>query len=851
MLSLCLSSFVRDGYAAETVVEPVQACIIERGMPLTPALRQHIAQCLDWHPQAYYGLCQGSYFERPIAPILNSHEVHIAADKVSIYNEGRSELSGNVEVQEGARIVNANTAYIYRDPHSNQVTRVELLGAVHYVETGRLMIAKKATLFPQNKAGSIQDVIYRFHFPYAAALLPAWGIAAAVERLPNQDYVLQRATYSTCAPTDDAWRIEAKKIYIDQRHAVGTAQDAKLLIKEKPILYIPYFTFPTSKERKSGFLIPTLGSTNIGGLDFSIPYYFNLSPQYDAVIAPHIYTRRGVMLGGQFRYLTPQSTGEVDASFLSHDRAYTDFLKNNQQQYPQLLGAPTDRWYVQLHNLSQLTSDLAFRLNFQQVSDDYYLQDFTSNLALLTERQLVREAELTYTLDHWILHGLAQSYQTLQPINESLLSDIYQRLPQVKAQGNYENLWFNGHLSILGQLDSFDWPNRITVNPEGQRYYINPILTFPQIKPWGYITPSVEIAQNYYDLNNYNSTNSSNPYNFLSNNYDYLPISYPYNDIGHTTFYHTIPRYSLDMGLSFEKETRVFQQAYTQTLEPRIYYLYVPYDYQSMVPVFDSGYMIFNSDQLFRTNRFSGFDRIGDANQIAYAITSRWVSEVNGAEKANFTIGQIRYFTPRKVQLCQNTQGSVCEDSPLTLGYLAPQTEFSPIASRLFFHFTPAWNASADYVWDVNTTSTYNANAILSYQPAPNQMVNVGYTYFVNGDITVLNAQSQVDPLHQISTSFAWPLNEKWSALGAYNYNISKKYEMLSFLGIQYDTCCWAIRLIGGRSFQSLSSSLHPQYNNNVYLQVQLKGLGSMGTSDPAATLRTYLPTYVDSFHHS
>lgn len=809
--------------AAEMFAEPVLACVVAREDELNEVLRKNIAQCLGWNADQHYSVCRGNWQPIVTEQLARADEIRISANDVSFYNEGRSDLSGNVEIRQTDRIVNAQTAYVYRDAKTNQVTQIELLGEVRVIEPGRLMIARKATIKPGEQSGRVEDVLYRFNAGRPDAVLPAWGQASLIERFANKDYLLKRATYSTCAPEDNAWHIEADKISLDNAKTTGVARNAKLYLGKYPIFYSPYLSFPTSKERKSGFLMPTIGSSNVGGFDLALPYYWNIAPNYDATITPQIYTLRGLMLGGEFRYLTEKSIGQIRARYLSHDRAYTDFINDNQVQYPQLQGSSTDRWAVEGFDQTQLSQNLQLKVNVQQVSDDYYLQDFNNNLAILTERQLIREGQLSYTTSNWLFRGMLQSYQTLQPINETPVSDIYQRLPQLLAVGSYNDLPFNSNFMVTGQYDNFNWPGNQA--PDGPRFYLNPVLSIPHIKPWGYITPSVEVVQNYYDVNNHGYLNNA-------------------------TYERTIPRFNVDSGLFFERDTTVLNQAVTQTLEPRLYYLNVPYQNQTQIPVYDSAFMIFNFDQLFRTNRFSGFDRIGDANQLAYAVTSRWISDDSGVEKASLSVGQLYYFSNRRVGLCQSPSGN-CVDNPLSLGYLSPIADSSPIASRATWHFNPFLMAMADYVWDGNTQSTNNGHLDLRYQPAPNKLLGAGYTYMASGDITqVANTNIDVDPLHQVSLSYAWPYNEKWSSLGAVSYNISKNYEMMSFLGVQYDNCCWALRLIGGRSFMSLSSTAHPQYNNNIYLQVQLKGLGSLGNSDPGSMIRTFMPGFRDSFHH-
>jgi LPS-assembly protein len=261
--------------------------------------------------------------------------------------------------------------------------------------------------------------------------------------------------------------------------------------------------------------------------------------------------------------------------------------------------------------------------------------------------------------------------------------------------------------------------------------------------------------------------------------------------------------------------------------------------------------MIFTANQLFRPDRFSGFDRIGDANQLAYGLTSRWLSEREGYEKWLMTVGQIRYFSERKVQLCYSANGQ-CQDNPLILGYVSPVAGYSPIASQMTYRLNSVLSINGDYVWDPFFNATNNGDLNLHFQPAPNRIVNVGFGYLADGNtFFVPNQPIENNSLNQATFAYAWPFTEQWSTLGAYSYNISKAYNMLAFFGIQYDSCCWAARLVGGRTFQNINpKTLQPDYNNNVYFQILLKGLGTLASSDPTDTIKTYLPEYKNIFQN-
>lgn len=841
-------------YSTPLVNEPVQACVIARDVDLTDAIRAKFAQCLGWQSDKSSPICLGTYQPITVTPLNSPDQVRIFADSVSFYQNRRSTLSGHVEIQQTQRVVNAQTAYIYRDPKTNQVTKVEFLGDVRYLEPGKLMIARKATINPQDKSGQTEDVLYRLNTDRSHAILPAWGRASLIQHFANKDYLLKQATYTTCAPQDKTWDIKADSIVIEDANAKGVARNAVVRINEWPVFYSPYLSFPTNKERKSGFLMPIVGYSNVGGFDFGFPYYWNIAPNYDLTLVPHVYTERGLMMGGEYRYLSSNSTGIITGNYLPKDKAFNNFLQNNEAQFPWLQGISTNRWGYSVLETISLTSNLQLNVNVQQVSDNYYLQDFSTDLALITQRQLLRQADLTYSTEHWLFRGMGQSYQTLHPVNEIPVASVYERLPQIMARGFYYDLPLNANLNILGQYDQFHWPmnfwnNTSTQVPQGPRFHFNPVLSVPLMKPWGFITPSVQFVENYYEVHNnggaYNFNNNVNNYGILNFDFNRTNSATPNN-----TYNRTIPRYSLDSGLYFDRDINLRGNSYTQSLEPHLFYLNVPYQNQTPIPVYDSGFMIFNLDQLFRTNRFSGFDRIGDANQLAYAVTSRWLSGDSGAELANFSIGQIRYFADRKVQLCQSLTG-FCIDDPRAFGNLPPRAATSPIASRAEYHFNPVLGITGDYIWDPATHATNNADLNLHYQPDVNAIINFGYSYLVNGDVTqVRNNGTEDNALHQAIIAFAWPISEKWSTVGAYSHNISKNYSMMSLFGLQYDSCCWAMRLLGGRTFKNLNAGFEPQYNDNIYLQVLLKGLGSVANSNPSNVLSTYIPGYNDPFSH-
>lgn len=820
-------------------------------------------ETLGW-VSAPTNLCGGYYTVPNLNPTqaailpMGDSETTINADYGTFNFTGQSILIGHVVITQPGRRLVADKGVFQRDAATGKLKTVDLTGNVSLQEAGRMVIGDKAHMDFSQQTGEIYLANYRIALTKADVtaleqplgdglakleILTAHGQARHVTQVKPGLVVMQDVTYTTCTPTHNTWNLHATKMTLNKKTGRGVARNLVVRIHSVPVFYTPYLNFPIDKRRESGFLFPSFGSASGGGFDVILPYYFNLAPNYDATLAARWLTERGVMANGEFRYLTPTSAGRVSGGFLPNDREFNQFKHDaNPKIYPNntyknqfglkdLLHDSNNRSQLSWLNTSQFGPHWSSKINYNYVSDDYYFQDFGTIPAVVSTNLLLREGDLHYASEHWDLYALVQDYQVLHPINRQAIPDIYSRLPQFEFNGNYPDLIQGLSLQWQSAVTYFTRPKGpfdIQDPTAGWRQHLHPILSYPLSSAWGFITPSIELDSAAYQLSN---PGLKRPGVYWPNHID-----------------RSIPLFNIDSGLYFDREMNFAKQDYIQTLEPRFYYLYVPYRNQKDIPVFDSGLIPFSYAQLFRNNRFSGNDRIGDANQISVGFTTRMIDADRGYEKIKLGIGEILYFSDRRVTLCRTPN---CTDQNFALGATSNTFPLSPVAADLQYHLNPFWSLTSSVAWSVQHSQVSNSSVGFQYRPTPKHVINLGYTFLRNGDILLKEPRgSSKNNLSQINTSFAWPINAHWSILGRIDYNMSHGYQQTVLGGIQYDACCWAIRLVGGRIFTAVNQHGHPSANTAVYLQWQFKGLGNVGTGSPGTMLVSLIPGFQDNFEN-
>ena len=800
-----------------------------------------LAAQLGWIKDDQY-FCGGYYLEEPfLYPQSDKQNVIETTGNQGVFSfHGTSIIKGKVTVNRAGQQITMNEAILYRDPDTGKIYAMDMLGDIHLREPNILVIGKKGYYNFRTKTKSLSNILYRTSVrdkktktvkkedpsqEHKITSMTAWGQSHQFSQTQPKIYELSQASLTTCPPDHPAWQIKASHIVLDKNSGRGYATHARILVKDLPVFYFPYINFPIDNERKSGFLWPTMGISSKWGPYILTPFYWNIAPNYDMTITPGFLSKRNFQLSDNMRYLTETSTGNVNFSIIPNDHFFNDFQKAapgraaageygevndvTLSELSRLESANTTRKGLSFRDDSQFNDHWSSHVDFNYASDDYFMEDFGS-LNAISPNQLLQEGDLYYKGPNWNFIGRLQAYQTLHPIDQSQVLNQYQRLPQLILNGDYPDQALGLEYFINGEVTHFDifkTPGTTEVLPIGNRLHLQPGVSLPLNWPYFYITPRLQLDMTQYQLSQTADTNTPNSKRV------------------------TVPIFDIASGLMFDRELSIFQRVFQQTLEPKVYYTYIPYRNQSSIPIFDTTVNTLTYDQLFNYNRFSGIDRIGDTNQLGAGISTRFIDQASGFEKVRLGIGEIFYFKNRRVTLCESA--SECFDYP---GSYSNEQAVSPITGTMNYHIDPQWNFSIDAIFDPILKQLDNSTFGLHYKPEDRKIINFGYAYASSGSFSGVNLNSNAgNNLRITDFSFAWPLSASMSTVGRWSEDWHQSHLQNLLYGLQYDTCCWAVRMIGGRSLTTFNQT--PQYNNEFYIQFALKGIGDIGSGNPGSLL--------------
>ena len=572
---------------------------------------------------------------------------------------------------------------------------------------------------------------------------------------------LQNASITTCEAGQNDWFINASELEINERSQRVDATNAELEFKGFPILYSPYVNFSFNDDRKSGFLVPSIGSSSRSGFEAAIPYYFNLSPTSDATVTPRYFGRRGTQVSGEYRYLDQKYSGVSQLDFMPSD---TQTTRDN-------------RYYVKLKHVHDLGNGFTAGYNVDKVSDDNYFADMSSLISVTSQVNLNQEAFLNYSDNDWNARLLTQKFQNLTT------SSPYERLPSLTV--NHGKIFEDEYgftdyeVNTNFSLTQFERNNNFTgVSPRGTRVTTRPSLSIPFERPYGFVTPKLSMDMKYYDLNDANVT-SKDLY---------------------------IPTLSFDSGLYLDKKISFKESTFTQTLEPRIFYSYTPYEDQSMLPMFDTALIDLNAQSIFSENQFVGGDRVMDSHQVTVGGTTRFIDSY-GMERLSGTIAQRFYIDDRKVlNESQFNNSSAQNDS----------SDLFVSASALI---AKGLKLNVDTQYNLDESSTNRATIGAKYNPRSGKLLNASYRFVKNP------ANSEYD-VKQINIAGQWPLGSGWSSVGRYNYDIKSSSTIEGLAGVEFDAGCWSASVL----MHAIALATTEKRNTTMFFMLELGGLGSLGT---------------------
>ncbi|MBM3117215.1 LPS-assembly protein LptD [Jeongeupia naejangsanensis] len=698
--------------------------------------------------------------------------MYVEADRVDAQNQADGaktlKAEGNVVIQQ-----ENSTLYSEWATYDEAQKHLRAGDDVRMEKEGDVLTGKGLDYYLDSSTGELSDPDY--------VVGQGLGRADGVKLLFGGEklYHIDSGRFTSCPVGNDDWYIHASKLDLDYIDNMGVARNGWIQFKGVPVMYSPWMNFPLTGNRQTGMLTPTVSFDSRSGVDLLTPFYWNIAPNYDATLYPHYMTERGLMLGGEFRYLQPNYSGQIGGSFIKDKE--TDTNRSS---------------FTWLHN-QQFTSRLSGHINIQSVSDDDYFNDFGSRDAIAEQTNLPREAGLNYAGDGWNASLLWQRFQTLQSDTNAV--DIpYDRMPVVNFSAAPS--WIKGvQTSVAAEFADFNHPTKVN----GTRTWITPTVKMPFNTAYSFIVPKISLDATYYQLQDANGQNDR-------------------------TESRVLPITSIDSGLFFERDADWRGNEYIQTLEPRLFYVYVPYKDQSMLPNFDSGLTDLSMTQLFSDNKFVGHDRINDANEITAALTSRILDAEDGSELFRATIGQRYYFTTPKVTL-DNSAPSDATKTDLLLS----------VGGQLWKQFKYDYTLQYDGV----NSRTSRADASLQWAPDAARVINLRYTRNTNAPINYnSNGVATTDGiLEQVDLSGQWPLGRGWYGVGRYTYSLHDSQTFEALAGLEYNAGCWAFRMAAQRYITS-----DGDYNTTYFAVLELGGLG-LG-SNPVGTLRDSIPGYSSTF---
>ena len=708
--------------------------------------------------------------------------IRLNANSTEALNEHVALLEGDVQISQGYRQIRSNKATV------DQIARqVDLEGDVRFREPGILLMGDSAEIDIDSKEVEFENATYVLHENAVR------GSADTLTRNQDGIIVINDSTYSTCAPDDNAWQLVTNEIAIDQNSGFATVKNAQLRVKGVPVFYVPYVKFPVDDRRSSGLLFPNIETGSENGFDFAQPIYWNIAPNYDATITPRYIQKRGASVAAEFRHLNQWSYTEISGGYLTNDKGGDD-----EDDIDPLTGQPRhlgeDRHLYQISHSGGINRPWSTFLDLNYASDEDYIRDLGNlSQADISQTHLQRRASIGYQTKHWNYRLRTQDYQVIT----RGLADQYSLEPEISVDGYYrfENSLV---LELKNRYSIFDHSNPSLVT--GSRNRLDYSLGWDKRWTWGYIKPQVNFKHISYSLDAGQNMTLADSDPSIS-----------------------VPVYSVDAGMFFERDFNWLTD-FQQTLEPRLFYVKSNFEDQSALPDFDTSAFTPSYSQLFSDTRFSGGDRIADNDRLTIGLTSRFINKTTGQERFRVSIAQSIFYKDRRVTIMQNNSAN--EIAELT-------RDQSPLAVEMAARFTGNWHFTGDLIYDNRDNEVDKASIGMRYNDNQSRLLNLTYRH--NRQLARIFDSTDIDQdIEQVDISAYVPTGNNFNWVGRWNYDFTNERELETFVGFEYNNCCWRASLVFRRWLDRQDEILLPEQNlktnSGIFFQIQFKGLASVNS---------------------
>ncbi len=722
-------------------------------------------------------------YNRPLVKgDTNNLPVTINADDAKGNYPDDANFKGNVDINQGNSRLRADEVQLHQKQVEGQpdpVRTVDALGNVHYDDNQVILKGPKAWSNLNTKDTNVWQGDYQ--------MVGRQGRGDAdlmKQRGENRYTILENGSFTSCLPGSNTWSVVGSEVIHDREEQVAEIWNARFKLGPVPVFYSPYLQLPVGDKRRSGFLIPNAKYGTSNGFEFYLPYYWNIAPNFDATITPHYIQKRGsTQWQNEFRYLTQAGTGLVEFDYLPSDSVYQD-------DYP--AESNRHRWLFYWNHFGVMDQVWRFNVDYTKVSDPYYFNDFSSKYGTSTDGYATQKFSMGYWLENFNATVSTKQFQVFNRQN----SNSYAAEPQLDVNYYKNDLGpFDAH--IYGQAVHF--VNTNGTYPESTRVHLEPTLNLPLSNKWSSLDTEAKLMATHYQQTNLDAYNAAN-------NTDYKD-----------SVNRVLPQFKVDGKLIFERDMTL-AEGYTQTLEPRAQYLYVPYRNQSTIKNYDSSLLQSDYSGLFRDRTYGGLDRIASANQVTTGVTSRIYDDA-AVERFNVSVGQIYYFTESRTG-----DDNINWEKDNKTGSLV-------WAGDTYWRISDRWGLRGGVQYDTRLDNIANSSASVEYRRDEDRMVQLSYRYaspeYIQATLpNFATVEQYKDGISQVGAAASWPIVDRWSVVGAYYYDTNTSKPADQMLGLQYNSCCYAIRVGYERKINGWENN-QSKYDNVIGFNIELRGLSS------------------------